>query len=106
MEEQLHQIEELLREKKWRWYVAKVISEIPSDYLATYGCIAEFVNQRHGLNISPRNVAWLRKYLYQLLTHETEVPLHRVAKIGDVNSLEDSKKLNVTTTDFGNRKGQ
>ena len=76
--------------KEWRWHVTKVITEIPSGHLATYGCIAETVNEKFGYGIIPRNVAWLRKYLYGKLTHDTFVPLHRVAKAGDVHSLADS----------------
>ena len=92
MDEELQHIEKLLREKEWRWHVTQVIAEIPSGYLATYGCIAEFANHQYDLNIIPRNVAWLRKYLYGLLTHETQVPLHRLSKVGDVKSLADSEK--------------
>ena len=92
MEEELQLIEELLREKEWRWHVTQIIAKIPSGHLATYGCIAEFANHQYDLNIIPRNVAWLRKHLYGLLTHETQVPLHRLTKVGDVNSLADSVK--------------
>ena len=92
MEEELKRIEEQLREKEWRWHVTKLIAQIPPSCLATYGCIAAIANNRHGLKIIPRNVAWLRKHLYCLLTHDTQVPLHRVAKFGDVNSFADSVK--------------
>ena len=92
MKEEFQRIEELLRKKEWRWHATQIIAEIPSGYLATYGCVAEFANQQHGLNIIARNVAWLRKHLYELLSHDTQIPLHRVAKVGDVNSLKDSVK--------------
>ena len=92
MDEELRNIEEQLLEKPWRWYVTQTIAQIPCGYLATYGYIATITNKQHNLNIIPRNVAWLRKHLYSLLTHDTQVPLHRVAKFDDVNSLADSIK--------------
>ena len=78
--------------KEWRWHVTRVITEIPRGNLATYGCIANTVNERFGHAIIARNVAWLRGYLYGILTHDTLVPLHRVAKAGDVHSLADSSE--------------
>ena len=78
--------------KEWRWHVTRVIAEIPRGHLATYGCIANTVNERFGHAIIARNVAWLRGYLYGILTHDTLVPLHRVAKAGDVHSLADSSE--------------
>ena len=90
MEEELQQIEDQLREREWQWHVAQIIAEIPSGHLATYRCIAKIANHRYGLKIGPRNVAWLRRHLYELLSHDTQVPLHRVAKVGDVNSDADS----------------
>lgn len=91
-EEELQSIEKQLRNSKdeWQWHVTRIITEIPSGHLATYGCIAEIANQRFGHTLIPRNVAWLRRHLYGLLTHDTHVPLHRVAKVGDVESLADS----------------
>ncbi len=92
MEEELKRIESQLREVEWRWQVTLIISQIPSGYLATYGCIACIANRKHGLNIIARNVAWLRGYLYALLTHDTQLPLHRIAKVNDVDSTADSKE--------------
>ncbi len=101
MEEELIGIEEFLRypTNEWRWHVAQAIAEVPPGYLATYGAIAEVVNRRHGLNILARNVGWLRGKLYELLTHDTQVPLHRIAKAGDVDSLYDSE----TTKSYNDR---
>lgn len=92
MLEELEKIREQLEQNPWRWDVAKVIAEIPSGHLATYKCIAQIANRRHGHNLIPRNIAWLRRHLYELLTHDTQVPLHRVMGIGDVNSCHDSAK--------------
>ena len=92
MEEELNRIENQLRVEEWRWQVTQIIAQIPSGYLVTYGRVAEIANQTYGLNIGARNVAWLRKHLYGLLTHNTQVPLHRIAKIGDVHSFADSKE--------------
>ncbi len=86
------ELEELLAERdSWRRITFEEISRIPSGYLATYGRIAEKTNER-GHGISARNVAWLRERLYQVLGHETRVPLHRVAKQYDVDSLHDSEE--------------
>ncbi len=94
MEEELQRIEKQLRNSKdeWQWHVTRIITEIPSDHLATYGCIAKIANQCFGHTLISRNVAWLRKHLYKLLTHDTQVPLHRVAKAGDVESRADSEE--------------
>jgi len=80
MEEELNGIETELKNSpgEWQWHVAQMITTIPSGQIATYGAIAEAVNRRHRHRINARNVAWL------------EVPLHRVAKAGDVESLADS----------------
>ncbi len=92
MERELQCFEKQLRNSKdeWQWHVTRIITEIPSGHLATYGCITEIANQCFGHTLIPRNVAWLRKHLYGLLSHDTQVPLHRVAKTGDVESLADS----------------
>ena len=89
---ELQRFEKQLRNSKneWRWHVTQIITEIPSGHLATYGCITKIANQCFGHNLIPRNVAWLRGHLYKLLKHDTQVPLHRVAKAGDVESLADS----------------
>lgn len=78
----------------WEQKVKQLINDdiIPSGYLISYGRLAELVNQKHGLNIGPRNVAYLRRKLYGILGHQTNVPLHRIAKKGDVKSLFDSER--------------
>ena len=95
MEEELFDFEEELRDSRgeWQWHAARIITEIPPGRLATYGCIAQIANQQLGRNLTPRNIAWLRRRLYEQLPlgHDTQVPLHRVAKVGDVESLADSK---------------
>lgn len=97
MKRELQRFEKQLRNSKdeWQWHVTRIITEIPSGQLATYGCITEIANQCFGHTLIPRNVAWLRKHLYGLLSHDTQVPLHRVAKDGDVESLADSDKTKV-----------
>ena len=95
MEEELKRIESQLRVSEWRWQVTQVIAQIPSGYLVTYGCVAEIANKTYGLKIGARNVAWLRGHLYGLLTHDTQVPLHRIAKIGDIDSITDSEETKI-----------
>ncbi len=95
MEEELKRIESQLRVNVWCWQVTQVIAQIPSGYLVTYGRVAEIANKTYGLNIGARNVAWLRGHLYDLLTHNTQVPLHRIAVIGDVYSIADSKETKI-----------
>lgn len=101
MKRELQRFEKQLRNSKneWRWHVTQIITEIPSGHLATYGCITKIANQCFGHTLIPRNIAWLRAHLYSLLTHNTHVPLHRVAKAGDVESLEDSDE----TKDYNDR---
>ena len=93
IKEDLQSIEAQLRDSKgeWQWHVTLIIMQIPSGHLATYGCIGNVANQLFGHNLIPRNVAWLRNRLYGLLTHDTLVPLHRLAKAGDVQSCADSE---------------
>ena len=94
MEEELRNIEQVLRRSsgEWQWHVVRIITEIPSGRLASYKCIAKIANQRLGRNLQGRNIARLRRQLYGYLGHDTKIPLHRVAKIGDVESLADSKE--------------
>ncbi len=85
-------IEEQLTE--WEWNVAQIILEIPPGRLVTYGCLAKVAAQRHG-NCSTkayRAIGNLRMKLYGLLTHDTKVPLHRIATQGDLYSENDSNK--------------
>jgi len=107
MEEELNSIETDLRDSpgEWQWHVAQMITTILSGQLATYGAIADAVNRRHGLSINARNVAWLRGKLYELLSHETAVPLHRVAKVGDIESLHDSEETKGINDERRQREG-
>ena len=99
MDEELNYLKQQFGEENWRWQVTQIIAEIPSGYLATYGRIAEIANQQLGLNVNARNIAWLRRHIYELRTHDTTIPLHRIAKKGDVNSSADSE----TTRRYNNR---
>jgi len=92
MRHTLRQLEPILRQSRneWRWHAAKVISEIPRGHLASYSAIAKLTNRRTGLNIGPRNIAWLRAHLYGITNRDTSLPLHRIAKIGDRGFSTDS----------------
>lgn len=107
MKEELNGIEAVLRNSpgEWQWHVAQMIATIPSGQIATYGAIAEAVNRIHGHSINARNVAWLRGKLYELLSHDTMVPLHRVAKVGDIESLADSKETKSYNDELRGREG-
>ena len=107
IEKELQGIESQLRTSKdeWQWHVTRIIAEIPSGHLATYGCIAKIANQCFGHTLIPQHVAWLRKHLYGLLLHNTHVPLHRIAKAGDVESLADSDKTKKHNDRLRSREG-
>ena len=90
-------IEKELRKSKdeWEFNVYQLIKEIPKGCVITYGGLAKRTNARFGLNINPRNVANLRRKLYGLLTHDTDIPLHRIAKQGDSKSKYDRPETQV-----------
>lgn len=75
----------------WRHTAFSMIKQIPPGHVASYGYVADRVNA-HGHSVSARNIAWLRHKLYEELGHETIVPLHRLAKSGDIHSLADSEE--------------
>lgn len=75
----------------WRRAAFRIISDIPPGHLANYGRVAALLNEQ-GYSAHARNVAHLRRRLYEVFGHETDVPLHRVAKKGDVHSIHDSEK--------------
>jgi alkylated DNA nucleotide flippase Atl1 len=87
-------VEQELRRSKnqWEWKAYQLINDttIPPGCLVTYGRLAELTNEVHGTSINARNVANLRRKLYGLLGHDTDVPLHRIAKKDDVASEYDS----------------
>ena len=70
------------------WAVAQAILKIPAGRLITYRCLSQLAL---GYDAS-RSTARLRRKLYGLLGHGTKVPLHRIAKQGDLNSCHDSVK--------------
>jgi len=75
----------------WEFHVAKIITEIPSARLLTYGCLARLAAERYGYKENAaRAVANLRNKLYGLLGHDTTLPLHRIATQGDRHSRKDS----------------
>ena len=91
MAEQLAVLESALRgsPEEWRVKVLHQILHIPEGQLISYGDLARWANQENGLSIGPRNVAWLRKKIYIIIGHDTEIPLHRIAKDGDLQSVND-----------------
>ena len=90
---ELNRIERVLKKSKneWEWKVANLIKEIPEGHIITYGTLAEWVNLVFSLNIVSRNTANLRRKLYRLLAdHNPALPLHRIAKKGDLHAKKDS----------------
>jgi hypothetical protein len=77
----------------WQWHAATRIAEIPYGQLINYKRFADWVNATCALRINASNVAWLRRYLYAALGRNTSLPLHRLAKAGDVHSRHDSADL-------------
>ena len=73
---------------EWEWAVAEAILKIPPGHLITYKCLSVFATGKD----ASRATGNLRNKLYRLLGHRTKVPLHRVAKQGDLTSEYDSPK--------------
>ena len=100
---ELEAISEQLTETQWK--LVQIILEIPSSRLATYGCLALIYYRRHDHQISAQMVARTRKKLHGLLTHDTRVPLHRIASEGDLYSKKDSPETQCYNTVLRNREG-
>jgi hypothetical protein len=89
---------ELKRSKgEWKWKVYQLINEetIPPGYLINYGRLEELTNEKYRTIINARNVANLRRKLYGYkrggeYVFPKNLPLHRIAKKGDVKSEYDS----------------
>ena len=73
----------------WRRNVFDLILRIPAGYLISYGDLARWANREHGLHIGPRNAGWLRARIYDIVGHETDIPIHRIATQGDAESTKD-----------------
>lgn len=88
---ELARLEDTLRAspQAWQWHVATLIMRVPAGRLITYGRLAEWANASYGLHVGASNVAWLRTHLQNLLGDSTAVPLHRLAKAGDLLSLQE-----------------
>jgi alkylated DNA nucleotide flippase Atl1 len=82
---------QFLNANAWRLAAFNVICDIPRGSLASYGYIAGAIRET-GFSVSPRTIGWLRRRIYGFLGHESEVPLHRVARAGDVHSRADSER--------------
>ena len=78
-------------EEDWRVKVFGLIQQIPHGHLVSYRELAAWANRKHGLRINPRNVAWLRRRIYQTVGHDTDLPIHRIANAGDTTSEHDHK---------------
>lgn len=76
---------------EWQLKVFSLINDenIPSGYLISYGELTWRANQTFGLNLRPRNTAWLRGKIYGIVGHETDIPIHRIATQGDAESTKD-----------------
>jgi alkylated DNA nucleotide flippase Atl1 len=98
-------MDEFLNAVTWRRAAFAQINAIPHGMLASYGRIAELTNAAVGTTITGRQVAWLRRQLYGFLTHDTEVPMHRVAKQGDALSLHDSDDTRGINTELRTEEG-
>lgn len=90
-EEQLAYLESAFQgeNRKWRLQVLNIICQIKPGQLISYGNLAHQANRQYGLNIGPRNAAWLRKQIYLAVGHDTAIPIHRVANEGDTQSIRD-----------------
>lgn len=94
----IHLEKELKRSKgEWELKVYQLINEetIPPGHLINYGRLAELTNEKYGTIINARNVANFRRKLYGYKRSGKYVipknlPLHRIAKKGDVKSEHDS----------------
>jgi alkylated DNA nucleotide flippase Atl1 len=89
--EQLALLESALKgsTSEWRLKVLSLIQKIEPGQLISYGNLARWANKEYGLDIVPRNAAWLRKQIYWKIGHDTDIPLHRVANDGDLKSSRD-----------------
>lgn len=91
------------RLSSWELRVACLITEIPRGRLINYECLAALARDRPNRRPPSRAVANLRRKLYVLLGHQTQVPLHRVASKGALNSERDSIE---TTDENRNRRAE
>jgi alkylated DNA nucleotide flippase Atl1 len=86
-------VNELRKEgQEWRWHATEVMARVPPGFLASYGEIARITNERYGHQINARNVAWLRRHLYEISKRTATIPLHRIARKGDLHCEYDSKR--------------
>ncbi len=100
-------VQKLLRAEgvEWRCFATEVINDIPSGYLASYGVIAELINDRHDLHAQPRHIGWLRRHLYIITDRNTSLPLHRIATKGDVTCKNDSAETTPGALMLRNQEG-
>lgn len=100
--EQMVLLERVLKapRKEWRLQALRIIRQIPSGSLISYGNLAAWTNQEYGTSITPLNTAWLRKKIYHTIGHATDIPIHRIATDGDTRSINDEK----VTQEFNRRK--
>ncbi len=79
-------------ENDWHLKVFELILKIKPGELISYDDLARWSNKEHGLTQGPRNMAQLRMRVYQLFGTNgqgIDLPVHRVANEGDLNSTFD-----------------
>jgi alkylated DNA nucleotide flippase Atl1 len=91
-------------EDSWRRVARDAMERIPAGHLASYGRIASLVWKKTGRNPGARSIAWLRRELYRILTHDNGF-LHRIAKAGDVNSMADSSETKAINDEKRQKEG-
>ncbi len=76
----------------WQLKVFALVLLLKPGELISYGNLARWANEKHGLQLRPRNTAWLRKHIYHILGTNgqgIQIPVHRVANEGDLKSTRD-----------------
>ncbi|MDX2470837.1 MAG: hypothetical protein QNL04_09725 [SAR324 cluster bacterium] len=81
----------------WHNNALQLIRKIPSGFLVSYGVLNEALVVCYGYGPGARQVARFRKKLYGELGHETDIPLHSIAKKDD-ESLADSEETREKNT--------
>ena len=82
-ERELQSIRHKLTEREWN--VAHAVLKIPPGRLITYKDLSFFATGKD----ASRATANLRQKLIRLLTIKSQVPLHRIAKQGDLGAKAD-----------------
>jgi len=86
---------------EWEWAVAVAILKVPPGRLITYKCLSILATGRD----ASRAVGNLRNKLYRLLGYKTKVPIHRIAKKGDLTSEWDEPETRPVNARLRKREG-